>query len=94
MQGISISIIFLTTHHPLVLAVYSPSPSLPMGTCTPAPPVADEHVIVASAVATAMLFVEDIVDRMSIAEKNFMILDVVIFMDGCVLKAFTSARAW
>ncbi len=68
------------THHPLVLAVYSPSPSFPIGTCAPAPPVDDEHDLVASAVATAMLFVEDMADRMSTAEKNFMIIGWLPFV--------------
>ena len=61
------------TYHPLVLAVYSPSPSFPIGTCTPAPPAAVEEHDLASAVATAMLLVADRVDRRTRAVKSFMV---------------------
>lgn len=36
-----------STHYPFVLAVYLPSPSFPIGTCTPSPPAA--HVFSATA---------------------------------------------
>ena len=65
--------ISMSTYQPFVLAVYSPSPSLPMGTCAPAPPAdpVDEHDL-ASAVATAMLLVADRVER-RMRVGNFMI---------------------
>ena len=54
------------TYHPFVLAVYSPSPSFPTGTCTPAPPVA-------VAVATARLLLAENVDRRTRGHINFML---------------------
>jgi len=71
------------THQPLVDAVYSPSPSFPMGTCAPAPPVAlvdtdDDFDAVATAMLLTLLDERDANSRGAVI--NFMVDDGIMYL--------------